>query len=215
MRFIAVIKQYKFLITGFFLAALVLLLMWGIVYLNSHSQFFPSSSQPSNPTLSNFGLTGYAQLKSDVDKLLSTDQTAAQDPSYTKFAARLITVEDKTVSPQNQYKNLVIAYRYLNIAYSETNDHALYSLQSEVNNFVKANFSTLYKQSDFPGTGCLDKACAKSGQPAEVLAIINEINASNIQDIAKTSLVKNLLNPGYMNDNRAKAEYYLIIAGML
>jgi hypothetical protein len=218
MRFITVIKQYRLLFLVSFLAILILLLMGGIVYLNSYNHSSSSStSSPSatNPVLSNFGLTGYAQLKSDVEKLFSTDQTVAQNPDYTKFVTKLITVEDKTVSAQNKYKTLIMADQYLDIAYSQTNDHALYALQNEVNSFGKTNFPTFYKQYDFSGTGCLDKTCAKNSQPAEVLAIVTEINTSSIPAVVKTSFVRNLLNPGYMNDNRAKTEDYLIVASVL
>ena len=191
------------------LLALIVLISAVIIFLNNPNRV------SSNNVAVDFGLKGYSQLKTEVNNLFS-DQTIAQSPAYTKFVTQLTTVENVNDSAKNKYHSLTLAYGYLVEAYNQTNDHALYSLPQEVNNFAKANFSKLYKQNDFYKINCADKICADSPQPPEMLKIVDEINASSIPAPVKDTFVKDLINVGYVSKNnpRYKTFAYIIVAGI-
>ena len=208
MQFFSFSKNKGKIILIICLLALIVLISATIIYLNN------SDRVSSNNVAVDFGLKGYSQLKTEVNNLFS-DQTIAQSPAYTKFFTQLTTVENVNDSASNKYHSLTLAYRNLTEAYNQTNDHALYNLPQELNNFTKVNFPKLYKQNDFAKIYCADTTCADTPQPPEMLKVVDEINASNIPAPVKVTFVRDLTNAGYLSKNNTqfKTFAYIIVAG--
>jgi hypothetical protein len=211
MQFSYFIKNKGKIILIICLILAIALTLGIIIYLN-HNQ----DSVSSKNTATSFDLKNYAQLKTDVNKAF-TDSTVNQNPSAEKFYSKLTSAEDPSLSAQDKYNALALGYAYLRQAYSETNDHVLYTLPEEYANFVKTNFSKDYREADFRKIPCQDKLCEDEPQPAEILKVVDEINASSIPDPVKTTFVRNLLNAGYIskNDPEYRAFNYYVVANIL
>jgi hypothetical protein len=194
------------------LIVLIALVSSIIIFLDNNNQ---NNVSPKN-VAEDFGLKNYAKLKTDVNNTF-TDSTVNKNPSAEKFYNQLSKAEDTSLSTTDKYKALVLGYTYLRQAYSETNAHALYALPQEYTNFVKINFPKNYKQTNFYEIPCQDKICEDEPQPSEILKIVDEINASSIPDVVKTTFARDLLNAGYIskNDPDYRSFNYYIVAGVL
>lgn len=211
MQFSYFIKNKSKIILLLCLFLLIILISGIIIFLDNNNQ----NRVSSNNVAVDFGLKDYAKLKADVNNLFS-DPTISQNPSYTRFIQRLTKVEDNTISAKDKYQSLSAAYIALDTSYAQTNNHALYGLLQEFNNFVKANFSTYYKQNDFFRVNCADKTCADEPQSPEILKIVDKINTSSIPDVVKKTFSNDLLNVGYIskNDSKGKALNYIMVASI-
>jgi hypothetical protein len=211
MQFLLFIKNKGKIILLLCLFLLVILISGLIIYLNNNQNHVSS-----NNIAVTAGPKGYAKLKKDVNNLFS-DQAIAQNPDYMKFINKLAVVEDNSLSAEDKYQELIMGYLYVQYAYYDTNDHTLYSLPQEVNNFIQTNFPKQYQKDDFAQTNCEDKICADEPQAPEILKVADEINASSAPDVVKETFAQELINVGYLSktDPHYKMVSYIMVAGVL
>jgi hypothetical protein len=210
MHLFSLIRKNKFVVLISILAAAIILLTVLIIFLNN------SGVSNNNKAIDLTQYKGYAQLKQEITGL-SSDPQLANSASFNKVVVKLSVIEDKTVSPKDKYTALTLISNNLEDVYVLTNNHKLYSLPADINSFAKENFPTFYKAMDFATTHCVDETCAQSSQPPEILKIADEIKNSTKDEVVKSILTRDLLNPGYLsnNDINTKVSSYIFVINVL
>lgn len=148
----------------------------------------------SKKTTSN--LVDYDQLKQQSVTVGKMDKVS-NNQRFNVFLKNIEGLDNPNLTKEEQLKKIKIAWNYLYVAYSESNDPELYKLTAEFKKFIDANFAdTGYKVYVL----CLDPACAEKPIPQEVLAIIDEINNSELSVDTKNDFIPLLKTFSYLND---------------
>lgn len=196
-------RNYKQLI--FIGIIIIILSSIGIIY------FINYNNPPKSAKITyKSDLKGYSELRPKIDSLLENPNVPPVMVS--RVSLKYKTLEDNEKSSKDKYDATLAINFYLNSLYSDTNNPIFRPISEDLGNFAKLNFPTLYEKKMFD-TVCQDKSCAESPQPKEILKIIDDIKKSNLPDELKKTTAQDLLNPGFLPNNKrsGKVRVYFII----
>lgn len=202
MHFLNLIKRNKLAVIFVILLA-VILGVGSIIYFMDYSNKNPNLSSGSD-------LKNYAELKTKINPLLSLSDIPPE--VLLRITKYLNILNDNKSSKEERYNAAVKAYEYLYTSYTLTSNNKFAPVLKDFSVFAKNNFPDFYKNSDFIFF-CKDPSCAEEPQPPAILAIIDDINASDFPDDVKKQVTRNLLTTGYLPSERVKQKFnqYLFI----
>lgn len=148
----------------------------------------------SKKTTSN--LVDYNNLKEKSITVSKMDKVS-NNQRFNVFLKNIESLNNPNLTKDEQLKKIKIAWNYLYVAYSESNDPELYKLSVEFKKFIDANFAdTGYKVYVL----CLDSTCAEKPIPQQILGVIDEINKSDLSTDTKNDFISLLKTFSYLND---------------
>lgn len=192
----------------FFIVFLIVVLSASILYIENYNSNTPSYKESVGSNLIN-----YDPIRQKIGELVADKNNELNPTDRDRIIKRLSILEDKKMNSEDKYKAIQEIVLFLSSTYSDSNNSKYKKLALEIGEFVKVNFPNSYNKNSY-SFACQDESCAEEPQPKEILDIVNDINNSDLPDYIKKSLAKDMLNTGYLpNDKRnEKAKFYFLDA---
>lgn len=172
-----------------FLSTILLL----IILVSIAIYFIDTSRQTYTPR-------GYENVKKEILQLEKSEKIS-NNAAYRRVLRKLTEIENQELSKAEQAEQFRLLDSYLYQVYVETNDPEIYKFYQEFKQFAESNYGDLGLKINVQ---CQDPTCAEEPIPDEILAVINEIEASNIDENLKTETVLQLRNTSYLNEKDAE-----------
>lgn len=155
-------------------------------------------------------LIGYQNLKQEIEAAGKIDKIS-NNRNFNTLLKKIADLETKNLTKDEQLSQIKFAWTDLYSAYLDTNDPELYKLSLEFKKFAETNFTDKNFKIIIQ---CLDPTCAEQPIPNEILAIIDEIDNSNISAEIKNDYSHQLKIFSYVNDkdSTVKVVDYLSLA---
>ena len=160
-------------------------------------------------------LEGYNQLRNEFNKI-ATDESISSNPTYEKLVPFINQLGNAKLAEKDRFDKIISSLSYIIDLYSLTNNPKVRPLFEKLGKYAKANAPKYYKPNYFV-VFCQDPSCTQHQQPKEILAIIKALQISDIEPEIKNSMILDLTNTGYIENEFKNLKYnnYLGIAIML
>lgn len=194
----------------------LLVLILTILIVGSIATIFYIDNKPPTSSGGNL-LQDTLALKGKINSLLLNDPNDPNRSDGSRVLQKFSILEDSQAAEKERYEALIVITNFAQSIYSDTHNPEYYSLINEdIAGYAKKYFPNIYNENYFLYS-CQDPTCAEEEQPAEILAVIEEIKSSDFPDEVKETLSEDLLNAGYRSkeENPGKVRQYLIIAEMI
>lgn len=192
--------HYNKLIAFLLLVILIVALLLAVFIINSRVFNTPHDTNEINTELT--------ELISELDQITTAEEKQGREySSVIESLSKSMTSEEKN----EKYKNYEAGVFRVGLLYSTYHNDKLYSfINKDLVKFAEKHFPDQHEE-DALNYPCQDPSCAKSETPNEILEIIDEIEASDMEDYYKDNYINNLLNISYYTIETPKYkafEYY-------
>lgn len=162
-----------------------------------------------NKNESKVDLVGYTEFREAIMEVKKSSQDPKTAAAMIKIQNNLAILEDKKATDGAKLEAVQLISLHISSAYSATGDFSYRKLADETGKFAKANFPEYYNSHlGYFELNCQDPSCADSPPPAEILAVIEAIENSDIQKEIKDSMVENMRANLYLTEKERKLRFY-------